>query len=940
LAIKINIKELFSSDSQSIYTEKINYNLRKLLELGIGTIGEAGEQGDQGIPGPPGPKGITGDTGDRGTQWLISSTDPSLTSPIPEILDGDLWVNTSTGDVYSWIESSNVFVPTSFSFSNPIFAQTGNEFKRLISDIAIPGNENQFIVFKNNNDGPDIFNDSLLLTNFDPLSSTITNKNFSNTGLYNSLLSIFRKNNSARYHIAIGSFFTDDYTSGTPITRLTDKNETAKLSYDYTGTPTNGEFQLNLLLSTIGSAEPGTDFNTSMNIITRDKTNPSDKEHVFRIGKSSWLNGTTLELGTNKFGIGWEQGTNNILFKRNVSSINFFGGTNGTTEYTRFDNEKIGIFKGGETVNALIDVNTNNQIFGYTKNTTLNLLRYSRLAENNVSNFAIEYHRTFTVTLVTDNFKSTGLYIRNDDTRNSTDTTDYGIVLNPGYRSTSDSNVPIIGFTLRNNKTSGTPDINYNSINDRITAAINTRNGQFVLTNAYDNLGTYYSDLLSLTQDSTNRSSSTTKVLIQSSYVSAYANQHPLIDIAGLNKDIGTIHLMPSSTTVATGGGGEYSANIYGLTFGGIASSGRYITKKSWGGLYFADYNNKNTEFWINLAGDVGTTKINMPMLRIKPADDSQSNYFYFYNQTATGQFAVGDDITQSTYLQVTTDISRFNTGSTSKEFRFATNYDNLYPELVIKTESGKAHLRTATSITDSTLTNLILNTTSTGVLGKVGIGTTSPDYNLHLHSAFANNIFKHLAISTLNSSSSDFILTLGIDTTSGGGAIWSGVGGTTVIGAGVGSLWTPTLLAAPQGKTYLNGYSGGELSTNNGTSTKTTHLEWNTSGVKVLNKTLTYGQAQLTLTLDDILVGSATYDRVIYLYLGGTTGTFEIIFKIWNGTSNQIITRDNVSPTHYYISLPTIFLPAGTQLKYSITGTLGSPSSTIQIAEFKLGLS
>ena len=117
MAIKINIKELFSSDSQSIYTEKINYNLRKLLELGIGTIGEAGEQGDQGIPGPPGPKGITGDTGDRGTQWLISSTDPSLTSPIPEILDGDLWVNTSTGDVYSWIESSNVFVPTSFSFS-------------------------------------------------------------------------------------------------------------------------------------------------------------------------------------------------------------------------------------------------------------------------------------------------------------------------------------------------------------------------------------------------------------------------------------------------------------------------------------------------------------------------------------------------------------------------------------------------------------------------------------------------------------------------------------------------------------------------------------------------------------------------------------------------------------------------------------------------------
>ena len=73
MGVIINLKEIFAADGQEIFTDKINFNFNKLLELGIG------EQGDQGIQGPAGaagPAGIQGPDGERGNKWFVGVGDP------------------------------------------------------------------------------------------------------------------------------------------------------------------------------------------------------------------------------------------------------------------------------------------------------------------------------------------------------------------------------------------------------------------------------------------------------------------------------------------------------------------------------------------------------------------------------------------------------------------------------------------------------------------------------------------------------------------------------------------------------------------------------------------------------------------------------------------------------------------------------------------------
>ena len=75
MGVIINLKEIFAADGQEIFTDKINFNFNKLLELGIG------EQGDQGIQGPvgaAGPPGIQGNDGQRGNRWFIVLETPIL----------------------------------------------------------------------------------------------------------------------------------------------------------------------------------------------------------------------------------------------------------------------------------------------------------------------------------------------------------------------------------------------------------------------------------------------------------------------------------------------------------------------------------------------------------------------------------------------------------------------------------------------------------------------------------------------------------------------------------------------------------------------------------------------------------------------------------------------------------------------------------------------
>jgi len=91
MSVVINLKEIFSTDSQIDVSSKVNFNFNQLIALGFG---QTGLTGDPGIQGPPGPIGPDGPQGPIGTVIFgltpISTTAP--TSPPTGMVTGDLLI--------------------------------------------------------------------------------------------------------------------------------------------------------------------------------------------------------------------------------------------------------------------------------------------------------------------------------------------------------------------------------------------------------------------------------------------------------------------------------------------------------------------------------------------------------------------------------------------------------------------------------------------------------------------------------------------------------------------------------------------------------------------------------------------------------------------------------------------------------------------------------
>lgn len=56
------------------------------------------------IPGPKGDKGDKGNTGERGSRWTTGNGTPAVTS---ELVSGDMYMDTSTGSVYTFVTTSS-----------------------------------------------------------------------------------------------------------------------------------------------------------------------------------------------------------------------------------------------------------------------------------------------------------------------------------------------------------------------------------------------------------------------------------------------------------------------------------------------------------------------------------------------------------------------------------------------------------------------------------------------------------------------------------------------------------------------------------------------------------------------------------------------------------------------------------------------------------------
>ena len=97
MAVSVNLREVFPSDSQSNLTEKLNFNFNQLLLLGLGLKGDKGDKGDT---GPIGPIGLTGVAGQRGSiayavQNTTAPTDSANTATLANSIDGDMFINTT-----------------------------------------------------------------------------------------------------------------------------------------------------------------------------------------------------------------------------------------------------------------------------------------------------------------------------------------------------------------------------------------------------------------------------------------------------------------------------------------------------------------------------------------------------------------------------------------------------------------------------------------------------------------------------------------------------------------------------------------------------------------------------------------------------------------------------------------------------------------------------
>jgi len=227
MPVRINLKELFGSDSQEISIDKLNFNFNKLLELGIGLKGAPGITGGQGAIGPA---GVIGLKGDKGNQWFVGSGNPN-SQVFPGLMDADFFANSDDSQIWQYdlatdnwgiiIDLENIvvnYLSTSgttfvrgYGEGSPddsryiVFPNRGNTLSDLTGDNFKSGATNNDVLLLNN------FNEKEQISIPFDIATTIDGQ-----VEYTALQKIFvdfTDNIYKRYHMEFGSLFTDQSTS-------------------------------------------------------------------------------------------------------------------------------------------------------------------------------------------------------------------------------------------------------------------------------------------------------------------------------------------------------------------------------------------------------------------------------------------------------------------------------------------------------------------------------------------------------------------------------------------------------------------------------------------------------------------------------------------------------------------------------------------------------
>lgn len=249
MPVRINLKELFGSDSQEITIDKLNFNFNKLLELGVGLKGDRGLTGPI---GPAGPIGPVGPQGDQGNYWFVGTGDPNGLSLNPS--DEDFYMDTDTSQIWQYDETTmlwSILIDLE-GVVNDYLVVNGSPFVRGFGS-ASP-QDSRYITFTTRGGTPSdqagdskgsnsTQNDILFLNNFDESSGvlTITSDLSDTDSTYTAIQKIAVDAtlgaSNERYGLEIGSL----YALGSDI-YLSDFNSSLKLhhiSEDISGTQIN-----------------------------------------------------------------------------------------------------------------------------------------------------------------------------------------------------------------------------------------------------------------------------------------------------------------------------------------------------------------------------------------------------------------------------------------------------------------------------------------------------------------------------------------------------------------------------------------------------------------------------------------------------------------------------------------------------------------------------
>ena len=232
MPVQLNLKELFTTDSQAVLADKLNFNFTKLIELGIGDIGPAGPAGSTGPIGPagqPGPRGVKGSTIFSGANQNTNTT--AVVDDIFITNGGQFY--TKTSNAWSQIFDIQALLATSTELflSNKLFtigdtdpAYTTTTKKKNYGIIKLLKNSGSDLATVNpdginyGSSAATYNNATLFLNNFDldayknnfvPASSAdaiITDVSKAIATIYSNFVTTSDES-ASRYHIQLGSLY-------------------------------------------------------------------------------------------------------------------------------------------------------------------------------------------------------------------------------------------------------------------------------------------------------------------------------------------------------------------------------------------------------------------------------------------------------------------------------------------------------------------------------------------------------------------------------------------------------------------------------------------------------------------------------------------------------------------------------------------------------------